>query len=143
MRQALRLEVPERGFAHGRDRAADLRFLYRYVFDRLGWPLSDAQRELQLATVKCFSRPFTKADVVAYRVWLARLSHLNRERGTFDQAALDTQLAHHWDALFYHLPAFDFRVAVQHMQCDGRWTWDKWRYLLSVALTGRRRPPQA
>lgn len=128
--------------AHGRDRAADLRLLYSHVFDRLGWPLSDEQRELQLATVKCFPRPFTAADVIAYRAWLAELGRINQERGTFDTAALEVQLRHHWDALFYHLPAFSLGAAWQHMRCDGRWTWDKWRYLLSAALTGWRKRPQ-
>lgn len=124
--------------AHGRDRVADQRALSRYVFDRLGWPLTDAQRDLHLATVKCFPKPFTAADVVAFKEWLSRLSQLNKERGTFDQVALDIQLAHHWNALFYHLPAFGSAAALQHMRCDGRWTWDKWRYLLSTVFTGRK-----
>jgi glycosyltransferase involved in cell wall biosynthesis len=121
--------------AHGRDRASDLRYLYRYVFDRLGWPLSDAERELQLATVKCFPKPFRPADVVAFRQWLARLAEVNRARGTFDQAALEAQLSHHWAALFYHLPAFGWASALRHMRCDGRWTWKKWRFLLSATLS--------
>lgn len=123
--------------AYGRDRIADQRALARYVFDRLGWPLTDVQRDLHLATVKCFPRPFTVADVEAYKAWLARLSQLNRERGTFDQAALDAQLAYHWDALFYHLPAFGVGVALRHRRLSPRWTWEKWRYLLSSALVGR------
>lgn len=122
--------------AHGRDRVADQRTLSRYVFASLGWPLTDAQRELHLATVKCFPKPFTAADVVAFKEWLSRLSQLNKERGTFDQGALDTQLAQHWNALFYHLPVFGSAVALQYMRCDGRWSWDKWRYLLSAVLRG-------
>ncbi|HNU55351.1 MAG TPA: glycosyltransferase family A protein [Flavobacteriales bacterium] len=122
--------------AHGRDRAADLRFLYRYVFERLGWPLSDRQRELQLATVKCFPKPFGAADVREFHAWLKELDRLNREHGTFDQAALQTQLRHHWEALYYHLPAFGFGAAVQHMRCDGSWGWRKWRYLISVFIKG-------
>ncbi|MCC6541640.1 MAG: glycosyltransferase family 2 protein [Flavobacteriales bacterium] len=120
--------------AHGRDRAADLRFLYDHVFANLGWPLNKEQRELHLATVKCFPRPFIAADVRAFHVWMTELERLNRERGTFDQAALRVQLRHHWAALYYHLPAFGIGPALQHMRCSGDWSWRKWRYLLSVLL---------
>lgn len=128
--------------AHGRDRAADLRFLYRYVFDRLGWPLSDAERELQLATVKCFPKPFAPKDVIDYRHWLQRLADTNKRLGTFDQAALQKQLDHHWEALYYHLPAFGRASALQHMRCDGRWTRKKWRFLLAATLSRGHRSPR-
>ena len=122
--------------AHGRDRAADLRSLYTYVFGRLGWPLSERQRELQLATVKCFPRPFSAVDVRDFHAWMKELERLNSEHGTFDRAALRTQLQHHWEALYYHLPAFGIGAAIQHMRCDGNWAWIKWRYLLSYLIKG-------
>lgn len=124
--------------AHGRDRAADLRYLYTHVFERLGWPLSEEERELQLATVKCFPKPFTAADVVAFRWWLGRLAELGRSYGTFDPIALQQQLDRHWEMLFYHLPAFGIGATWQHFRSGPAWDRRQWRYLLSYILSGAR-----
>jgi glycosyltransferase involved in cell wall biosynthesis len=78
--------------AHGRDRASDLRGLYRYVFAHYGLPLPEDKVDLQLYTVKCFPRPITPASVVAYKAWLKGLETIVRERGLFDQAAFQRQL---------------------------------------------------
>lgn len=123
--------------AHGRDRAADLRFLYQYVFAQLGWPLSDEECTYQLATVKCFPRPLTAADVRGFKRWMHELMRLCRERRTFDANALQVQVDHHWRSLFYHLPAFGWRPAWEHLRLSGFADWEKWRYLLSYAAKGR------
>lgn len=133
-RPLIRYRTGEMNIAHGRDRAADLRWLYDHVFKELGWPITKAQRELQLATVKCFPKPFTAADVSAFREWLDELARINHDLGTFDEQALQVQLDRHWDALFYHLPAFGMAPVWSYLRRDRQWTWTRSRYLLSFLL---------
>lgn len=142
-RPLIRYRTGTMNIAHGRDRAADLRWLYVHVFRELGWPITPEQCELQLATVKCFPRPFTADDVSSFRSWLDQLARMNRERGTFDQQALQVQLDRHWDALFYHLPAFGMSAVRRYMRCDGWWSWRKWRYLLAHVLSSNKEPKEA
>ena len=128
--------------AFGRDRATDLRGLYKQVFSYIGWPITGEEIELQLATVKCFPRPFTSGDVRGFHGWLRRIAALNEVHRTFDQRALQVQLDRLWNELFYHLPPFGWKVAAAHVQTQGTWTFSKIRYLLATMCTGRSRPAE-
>ena len=120
----------------GRDRAADLRYLYRHVFDRLGLPITDEEIELQLYTVKCFPHPLTADRVLRFRKWLQHLATMNRTKGLFNEQELQRLLDRLWDELYYRLPAFGLSPTIAHLG-TGRVSGAKLYYLMAALLSGR------
>ena len=126
---------------HGRDRATDLRWLYRYVFKSFGLPITDEQVEMQLWTVKCFSGALVPGDVKRFKGWLEQLSGMNLQADLFDQQALQRQLDAIWSQLFFVLPQFGAAPALAHLRLSRSLDPSRWYYLLaSLADRSRARP---
>lgn len=128
----------ENNIAHGRDRAADLRSLYRHVFAHFGLPLTDDELELQLATVNCFPRPFDAHRVVQFRKWLDRIIHLNKEHETFNGDALQRQVDGIWDGLLYRMPHFGLKTSLAYLRSGGHLDAQRAYYLAAALLRGGR-----
>lgn len=128
----------ENNISSQRDRAADLRSLYRHVFAHFGLPITDEELELQLATVNCFPRAFTPADVHAYKVWLRRLVATNEERGLFDGAALQREVDRIWRALLYRLPDFGMKSTLAYLKSGPQLDLPRAYYLLAGSIKGAR-----
>lgn len=128
--------------AFGRDRAHDLMFLYRYVFDKLGMPATTEELVLQLYTVKCFPHALRATDVLRFRSWLDELAVRDRQLGLFDGPALRIQLDRSWEELFYHLPAFGWSPVLAYVRAGGNWSMAKVYYLLA-SLLKRGSPPSS
>jgi hypothetical protein len=122
--------------AFGRDRSTDLRFLFRHVFDRLGFPLSAEELELQLYTARCLPSGIDAMDVRRYKAWLEKLARLNRERGTFEEQAFRRQLDRVWEQLFFHLPRYGWSPAITHMRLGGSLSFKNLYYLLAFMMKG-------
>ena len=122
--------------SHGRDRSADLKFLNRYVFAKLGFPLTEDELEVQLYTAKHFVVPPTIRHIHRFKAWLVRLAELNRERGTFDEAAFQRRLDRMWDELFYYLPRFGVAPTLAYLRAGRSWSRAKLYYLLATMAKG-------
>ena len=125
--------------SHGRDRGADLDVLYRYIFDRLGFPISDAELEVQPYTVRFFKDVPTAEHIKRYRAWLDRLSDLNLTRAVFDQDAFQRRLDRMWSELYHHLPAYGMSPTMAYFKVGGKWSWSRAYYLLATMMH-RERP---
>ncbi len=132
----IRYRTGTMNISNGRDRAADLRYLYRHVFGRLGIPITDEEIDLQLYTVKCFPHPLSHDQVLRFKHWLQRLATYNEASGLFDRVELQHQLDRLWEELYYHLPAFGWSPTFAHLR-EGGFSSAKLYYLLAAALKGR------
>ncbi|HQX99641.1 MAG: glycosyltransferase [Flavobacteriales bacterium] len=122
--------------AYGRDRAADLRALYRHVFTFFGFPMNDEELELQLMTVRCVPIPIDRDRVRTFRAWLDRLAASNERLQVFDTQALQRQLDRIWNDFFYLLPAYGWSPSVAHWGIGQGPSWKQLYYLLAVQLKG-------
>lgn len=128
----------EMNISHGRDRAADLDVLYRYIFARLGFPISESELEVQPYTVRYFKEAPTAEHIHRYRHWLDRLSAMNKERAVFDQQAFQRRLERMWNDLFHHLPAYGMAPTMAYFKAGGKWSLTRAYYLLATMMRGQR-----
>ncbi|MBL7950711.1 MAG: glycosyltransferase [Flavobacteriales bacterium] len=124
--------------AHGRDRAKDLRGLYRHVFAHYDIPITEEQLDLQLYTVKCFPRPITADSVGAYRNWLDALARMDQERRIFEPVAFQRQLDKAWYDLLYHLPSNGWGPVLSYLKRGPRLDRQRSYYLIASLFAGRR-----
>lgn len=122
--------------SQGRDRAADLRVLYRYVFKELGIPLTEEELDLQLYALKCFARPVDRESVVDFKRWLDRIALLDQHLHVFSKPALQRQLVRVWDEFFYHLPSIGLSAAWAHLRAGRSFHPSKLYYLLAMMVNG-------
>lgn len=124
--------------AYHRDRATDLRWLYRHVFEHYDIPLPEDNVDLQLYMVKCFPGPITPASVRAFRSWLNELATLNRARGIFDERAFQAQLDRGWFDLLHHLPRHGWSTVWAYLRQGGRLDRARAYYVVASLLNGPR-----
>lgn len=129
--------------AHGRDRGADLDVLYRYIFDQLGFPISEDELEVQPYTVRFFKEAPTPERIRRFRAWLLRLSELNAERKAFDQAAFQKRLDRMWNDLFHHLPEYGWTPTMAYFKAGGGVTFPRLYYMAATLMGGTQDPERA
>lgn len=139
--QALvRYRIGPQNSATGRDRKADLEFLFRKAFAEFGFPLSATELDLHLYTARYFKHlPPTPLQLKAYRRWLQSISAHNRKAGTFDQAILDERLARAWSMLLHHMPDHGWKSTWAYWRLAPTFAPSKIRYLLSALLHNKRK----
>ena len=120
--------------SQGRDRVADLRSLYRHVFAHFGISLPEDRLDVHLYGIKCFPARVTPRSVQLFRSWLNELEAMNKERGLFDQAALQQQLDKVWNELLYYLPQHGFGPVVQYLKTGANLDRARLYYLLASVM---------
>lgn len=141
VQQALvRYRIGPQNSATGRDRKADLEFLFGKAFAEFGFPLSATDLDLHLYTARYFKHlPPTPIRVKAYRSWLQRISAHNRKAGSFDQAILDDRLARAWSMLLHHMPDHGWKSTWAYWRLAPTFAPGNIRYLLSALLRNTRK----
>ena len=122
--------------SYGRDRNADLRFLYVHVFGELGFPITQEELDVQSYCVKFFPEPPDASHVRRYRAWLDRLVHLNNERGTFDRDAFQRRLDRIWDELYFPLPQYGWDPTWAYWKVGGKVSARELYYLIATMARG-------
>ncbi len=119
----------------GRDRFADLSLLFRHAFNAFGFPLSDADLELHMYTVRYFKHPPTPRSIREFRAWTRRLADTDRGLCVFDQRVLERRLEKAWDDLFHHLVGFGWRTTLAYLRAGGKLGWPRFRYMVLTLLS--------
>lgn len=121
---------------HGRDRHADLCFLYRAALQAHDLPLTEEELELHLFVARHFHRPLDPASVRAFKAWMQRLTDLCRTRTTLDEALLKARCAKAWDDLFPHATERGPATAWAYLRQGARMDARRWYYLIATLLKG-------
>ncbi|MBX2980711.1 MAG: glycosyltransferase family 2 protein [Flavobacteriales bacterium] len=123
--------------AHGRDRSADLERLCKAVFPLLGFPVPDpAQCALNAMAVNHFRRAPDRAQLLAFKAWLAHLVHVNNAQGLLDHAAFSVRTQAAWDALLYQMPRFGSAAVWAYLRSGARLDAPRAYYLFRSLLGG-------
>lgn len=123
---------------HGRDRHADLSVLFRHAFKTFGFPLSDAELELQMYTARFFKEDPSPGSIHAYRAWLHRVAEMNLELCVFEQSILERRLEQAWDDLFHHIVDFGWSTTGAYLRDGGKLDATRFRYMLPTLLSPRK-----
>lgn len=135
-RPLLRYRVGDQNMRTGRDRSADLKLLYGWLFDAYGWPIDEEGMRAHFHAVKWFPRPLGADDVRAVAAHLQRLRRLNAERGTFPEPGFSERLDRMWHELGFRLPAFGWSAMRAYMR-ERMPPPAQLRYMLTSWITGR------
>lgn len=124
--------------AHGRDRWADLSFLFTHAFAACGLPVPDNEvLQLHAMAVKHFQRSPDAAMVRAFRTHLDGLLAWNERQRHFPAEAFRTRVERAWTELLHHLPPYGWRTVKAYLQAGGRLTPARAYYLLRAFTGGR------
>lgn len=135
-RPLLRYRVGDQNMRTGRDRSADLKLLYGWLFDAYGWPIDEAGMRAHFHAVKWFPKPLIAEDVRAVAAHLQRLRELNAERTTFPEPEFGARLDRMWHELGFRLPAYGWPVIRAYLH-EKMPPASQLRYMLTSWITGR------
>jgi glycosyltransferase involved in cell wall biosynthesis len=137
-RPLVQYRVGPQNSSTGRDRRADLLFLYREAFSSVGFPISEEELELHLYAARHFTKRPTPSTIGAFRAWLHRIEDMNTEREVFVPELLAQRTRRAWDALFHRMPEFGWRNTWAYLKHGGTLDIARLRYLLAVFISGPR-----
>jgi glycosyltransferase involved in cell wall biosynthesis len=137
-RPLVQYRVGPQNSSTGRDRRADLLFLYREAFSSVGFPISGEELELHLYAARHFTKRPTPSTIGAFRAWLHRIEDMNTEREVFVPELLAQRTRRAWDALFHRMPEFGWRNTWAYLKHGGTLDIARLRYLLAVFISGPR-----
>lgn len=120
----------------GRDRRADLMFLYREAFSAFGIPITEEELLLHMYVARHFSLRPTPARIHEFKAWLKRLETMNAAMGIVDPVILAQRNLQAWDALFHRMPEFGWRTTWAYLRQGGRLDPARLRYLLATFARG-------
>jgi glycosyltransferase involved in cell wall biosynthesis len=123
--------------SHGRDRGADLFFLFDHAFTAYGLERpTHGTLELHAMAVKYFEQPPDAQRVRAFKRHLDGLATWNDRSGYFDREAFRARLARAWDELLHHLPPHGAAVVWAYLRAGGRLDGARAWYLLRSLMPG-------
>ncbi|HRH70955.1 MAG TPA: glycosyltransferase family A protein [Flavobacteriales bacterium] len=122
--------------SYGRDRNADLRFLYVHVFGELGYPITPDELDIHSYCVRFFPEPPGASHIRRYRNWLDKLVRLNDERRTFDRNAFKRRLDRIWDELYFPLPQYGWGPTWAYWWAGGKVSAKGLYYLIATIARG-------
>jgi len=123
--------------AHGRDRAADLRMLFKAVAMWCGLPVNEDRLRSHLHAMNVFTGPLGREDVRAMKRYLTGLADWNKETRVFSPDEFQRRSNTVWDAWAYQMPRFGWAVTLAYIANDHRRSLAKLRYQLATLLSGK------
>ena len=139
-RSLVSYRVGPQNTTRGRDRHADLSFLYRHAFEAMGLPLSDAELLVHLYVAGHFHRPLSPGSLRDLHDWLRKLERMNEERGLFREDLFKARAREAWDRLFHRVPEFGWATTWAYLRRGARLSPARIHYLFATLCRWRKKP---